>query len=96
MTDESDDRYYVKARTVSPRFFHSDRSGPCYEGQILRRRFQHNSAVWSVVGRSRGHATAAEAVAAALRLAARRKLAVESDPRLVRMAEFSDRYGEDP
>ena len=91
---DSSDRYFLKIREVRSRFYgHAS----TFEAQIVRRHVRPMplEPLWSVVGRSRGHADSESAKRGGTALAARRGWAIETDPRKVRQAEFKDRYGED-
>lgn len=98
--DRSEDRVnFIKVRTVRSRYYGMPAT---FEGIITHRDGSAPSApVWKVVGRTRGHATREEAQGYAIRLADRRGLKLENDPRrdldpgkTLRRAELRDRYGD--
>jgi len=86
---------YLKLRFVRPRFNgNGSRMHGLYECKIIGRR---GPGVWDTLGTTRGHATARAALEAAGKLADRRGIKIEDDPRgaKLRQVEFRDRYGAD-
>lgn len=86
---------YLKVREVRSRFYGQPRT---YEATIVRWRVNVGLYGWDKLGTTRGHATRIAALDAARKLAARRGIALHDDPdgKLLRLAEYRARYGEEP
>lgn len=95
----SDNPVYLKVRRVRSRYCGYPAT---YEATLRRFRGFNEGGRWDVVGKTRGHPDAETAQGFALRLADRRGIVVENDPRkgkdvnkLARQAEYKTTYGDD-
>lgn len=98
-TSRSDHPVYLKIREVRSRYLGYPST---FEASLRRFRGFNQGGVWDTLGTTRGHPDALTAQAYGLRMADRRGIPVENDPRqgkdvnkLVRQAEFRATYGED-
>lgn len=89
---------YIKIRKVRSRYYGHE---PTFEATIKRFR-GFNQGGWDILGKSSRHASADEAIRAGLRLADRRGIKLENDPRdgkdatkNVRQAEHRAIYGDE-